>query len=442
MKKFSFKGGIHPDDNKKTTNSKPISSISAPQFMYYPLNQHIGAPLKPLVKIGDAVKMHQKIADSDAYLCAPLHSSVSGYVIDIGMYPHPSGIKTETIVIENDGCDSPAPPLNTKSLDELSSEEIIKIVREAGIVGMGGASFPTHVKLSPPSDKKIDYVIVNGAECEPYITSDHRVMLESPLDVLFGLKAVMKVFSLNKAYIAVEDNKLDAIKLLKENAAKFNGIDIITLKKKYPQGSEKHLIYSVTKRRVPSGKLPLDVGCVVLNIDTIVSITQAIKDGIPLIRRIVTVAGSSINTPSNYSVRLGTPFDEIITASGGMKEDCAKIIMGGPMMGIALESVNFSVLKNTSALLFFNNIEAHLSEESPCIRCAKCVSVCPMNLLPLNLYNYSIRKDTEKCIDFNILDCIECGSCSYVCPAKRHIVQAIRTGKILVKREKEKSNER
>lgn len=444
MKKFTFRGGIHPADSKNLTCHIKITEINPPQFLYFPLNQHLGTPAKPIVAVGDYVKMYEKIADSNGFLSAPIHSSVSGTVINIGMYPHPSGLDVETIVIENDWLYKKAAPINTKTLDELSPAQIIEIVKEAGIVGMGGASFPTHVKLSPPPDKKIEYIIINGAECEPYLTSDHRVMLENTEDILLGLKCVMKVFGLKKAYVAIEENKPDAIAKMKEAALDFPGIEIVTLKKKYPQGSEKHLIYAVTKRQVPSGKLPADCGCVVLNIDTVFAVKRAIFDGIPLTRRIVTVTGSGINNPANYSVPLGTRFESLIEQSGGIKEAVSKIIIGGPMMGNAVFTTDYPVLKNTSSLLFLEDKDAHLPEESACIRCGKCVNICPMNLLPLELYTYSKSNNFEELKNYDVLDCVECGSCSYICPAKRQLIQTIRTGKQSLskklRQEKEKNN--
>ncbi len=444
MRKFTFKGGIHPDDNKILTNRIPIKTIEAPQFLYFPLSQHIGAPAKPIVSVGDYVKMYDKIADSNEFLSAPIHSSVSGTVISVGMHPHPSGVEKETIIIENDWLYKKGEPINTKSLDELSPDEIVKIVRDAGIVGMGGASFPTHAKLSPSPDKKIEYIIINGAECEPYLTSDHRVMLETPEVVLSGIKCVMKVFSLSRAYIAIEENKADAIAKMKEKALNFPGIEVVTLKKKYPQGSEKHLIYAVTKRKVPSGKLPMDVSCVVLNIDTVSAISRAIFEGIPLTRRIVTMTGSGINNPANYAVPLGTLYSHVIEVSGGIKDSTSKVIVGGPMMGNAVFSTEYPVMKNTSCLLFLEDKDASVPDESACIRCSKCVNCCPMGLLPLELYTYSKTENIEALQKYNILDCVECGSCSYICPAKRQLIQTIRTGKqSLIKRrqaEKEKNN--
>ena len=441
MQKLTFKGGIHPNDNKSATNKIPIREIAPPDLLYFPMQQHIGAPLTALVKVGDTVKMGQKLADSDSFMCAPLHASVSGQVKDIGLYLYPTGLKMPTIVVENDGLDTPAEPLNAKSAKELSPKEIIALVREAGIVGMGGAGFPTHVKLSPPPEKKITHIILNGAECEPYLTSDHRVMMETPDEVLSGLSAVMKIFSLDRAYVGIEDNKPEAIAAMKNAAKQTPGIEILTLAKKYPQGAEKQLIKAVTGREVPSGGLPADVGCLVINVDTAAEISRAVNKGTPLMKRVVTVAGGAIKNPANFLVRIGTPFRYVIEQAGGLTEEPKKIVMGGPMMGIAGYSLDVPVVKGTSGILAFTESEVSVRSESNCIRCGKCVQVCPMNLLPTALNAYALHRDWDKCAEYNILDCIECGSCSYTCPAQRHLVQSIRWGKqqLHMKRAKEKA---
>ncbi len=434
MKKLTFKRGIHPDDNKLATCGLSIQKVDPPALLYFPLKQHIGAPLSPLVKKGDSVLMGQVIADSDAPVSVPLHSSVSGTVKDIGLYLHPSGVRVPTIVIENDGADTPAPCYPVVPVEELSKEEIIKRIRMAGIVGMGGAGFPTHIKLSPPKDKTITNIIVNGAECEPYLTSDHRVMLETPEEVLSGLSIVMKLFSLDSGTIAIEENKPDAIKVLQECSKDYPGISVVTLKKKYPQGGEKQLIYAVCGQEVPSGSLPADVGCIVLNIDTVTAICRAVTKGVPLIRRIVTVSGDCVQSPGNFFVRLGTPFSVVLEAAGGVISEPKKILMGGPMMGISGHSLDVPVVKGTSAILLFSEKETTLGQETPCIRCGKCIDVCPMSLRPSFLNAYYVKGDWDKCREEHCQDCIECGCCSYVCPAKRHLVQSIRVAKEKMKR--------
>ncbi len=426
----TFKGGIHPDDSKTATNGKPIVKLAPGNRLYFPLQQHIGAPLTPKVGVGDAVKLGQVIADSESFMSVPLHASVSGTVSDIGLYLYPTGLKMPTIVVDNDGQDTLSEGIGPKPDPEtLSPEEIRAVIRQAGIVGMGGAGFPTHVKLTPPADKPISYVIVNGAECEPYLTSDHRVMLEHPDEVLYGARVVRHLFGLKDAFIAIEENKPDAIATLQEHAADDDGIHIIALKKKYPQGAEKQLIHALTGRMVPSGGLPADVGCLVLNIDTAAEICRAFTQGMPLIRRVVTVAGGAVAEPANIETRIGVPFRELIDCAGGLTCEPGKIIMGGPMMGIAGYSLDVPVVKGTSGILAFRPDEVAVSPESNCLRCGRCVQVCPMHLLPAQLNAYAGKGDYEKCEELDVLDCIECGCCSYVCPAKRHLVQSMRAAK-------------
>lgn len=427
---YTFPGGIHPDDNKSYTNNIPITVLDGVNEHVFPLQQHIGAPLAPVVEIGSRVKVGTKLADSDAFVSVPLHSSVSGTVKAIEKRLHPNGADVMSIVVENDGeyfFDDSVRPKG--KLADLSPQDIVKIVREAGIVGMGGAGFPTHVKLSPPPEKKIEYVIVNGAECEPYLTSDHRVLLETPELVLFGLQAVMRVFGLAEGHIAIEQNKPDAILLIEKKLKEFQGVKLCELRTKYPQGAEKQLIKAITGREVPSGGLPADVGAVVINVDTAVAIAMAIQKGIPSIRRIVTVSGDAVANPANFEVRLGIPFRHLFEKAGGFQKDPEKIIMGGPMMGQAQSSLDVPVIKGTSALLAFSRDMTVYDESAACMRCGKCVKACPMHLMPLYLNMYAQVGDWEMCEKYRILDCIECGACSYLCPGRQHPVQNLRIAK-------------
>lgn len=437
MIKHTFLGGIHPPENKSATKNKAIVSLGAPELLYFPLSQHIGAPLEPVVKIGDSILAMQKIADTQSFMSAPLHSSVSGKVRDIGFYLNHTNQKVPTIVIENDGQFKMSEPLHNKNIDDLTPDEMRKIIREAGIVGMGGAGFPTHVKLTPPDDKKITDLIINAAECEPYLTSDRRIIMEMADDVIGGICAVMRLLNLNTCYIGIEDNAPEAIELL-EKKAKGTGIKVVVLKKKYPQGSEKQIINAITKKRVPMGKLPLDVGCVVVNVGTTAEIYRALSRGIALHKRIVTVSGDAIANPSNVSAYIGTPFKYLTDACGGFLSEPHKIIMGGPMMGIAGISLDVPVVKGTSGLLIFGEKHTQKYAEQSCIRCGKCVSVCPMNLLPTTLDMYSRLGDTETLIKNNIMNCMECGSCTYVCPSKRYLVQSIRSGKQKINNKRKK----
>ena len=428
LKKLSFKGGVHPNDNKKQTAGKSIEILDVPKILTYPVQQHLGASCTPCVKVGDYVKMGQKIADSEAFVSAPIHASVSGTVIDIKPCPVPNGSMVESIIIENDFTDTLDESLKPIDYESVDPDAIPAIVREAGVVGMGGATFPTHIKLNPPDKSKIDTIIINAAECEPYITSDHRVMLETPEEVIEGLKIILKRFGITNGHIAIEDNKPDAIKLLKEKC-EGEGITVDTLKKKYPQGSEKHLIYAVTKRKVPTGKLPADVGVIVVNVDTAAAIARKFKYGVPLMRRIVTVSGTPFEKETNYNVRIGTGVDYIIEKNGGFKEAPSKIIIGGPMMGVAQFRLNVPVIKGTSAILALTEKEAMIPKEENCIRCGKCIENCPMNLMPLYLQQYALKEDMEACEKYNVTSCIECGCCSYGCPSKRQLVQTIRIAK-------------
>jgi electron transport complex protein RnfC len=427
---FTFKRGIHPNEEKHYTENVPINVVlpSAGTETVLPLLQHMGVPCRPLVKIGQKVLVGEKIADNDAFICAPIHSSVSGIIRDIRPHLTVLGQIVNSVIIENDGEYKEQDGMNPRSeFESLSGEEILKIIREAGIVGLGGAGFPTHAKLTPSPDRKIDTVLINGCECEPYLTTDNRVMIEEADRVVMGLQIILKVIKNAKGVIAVEDNKPDAIKALKEACRGLPNIEVLVAKTKYPQGAEKQLITAITKKEVPLGALPMDIGCIVHNVDTVVAIQRAVMRGRPLMRKVVTLTGGAINNPGNYKVRIGTKLNDLIEMAGGFKEEPAKVVVGGPMMGVAIFDINVPIVKTTSGVLFFTNKEAFIPPEKNCIRCGGCVEHCPMGLVPTELNADILNEDGEAFVRHNGLSCIECGSCSYICPSKRRLAQAIRT---------------
>lgn len=438
MKALTFKKGIHPLYNKELTAHKKIEQMLPNKELVFPMSQHIGAPCTPIVKKGDYVYVGQKIGEANGFVSAPIHSSVSGTVKLIERRMTVKGVKDQCIIIENDEQYELSNEIETKvkKIDEnLTKEVLVDCVKEAGIVGMGGATFPTHVKLSTPPDKRVDYIIVNGAECEPYLTSDHRVMLESGEELIGGLEILKHVFKEATIIIGVEDNKMDAFNHLKE-LSKTSNIKVELLHTKYPQGSEKHLIYALTHREVPSGKLPIEVGCIVHNVDSVVAIYRAITKGQPIMRRIVTVSGKGVKNPCNVEVKIGTSFRQILEYAQVDMDKTVKIIAGGPMMGTAISDIDVPVMKGTSAILCFTEEEAKLEEPSNCIRCAKCVEVCPMGLVPSALQNYAIHNKYDDFLKNNGMDCIECGCCAFTCPAKRELVQSIRTAKAAIRNKK------
>ena len=435
---FTFKGGLHIPDHKTATNKIPIKKLDGAAVHIYPVIQHIGAPLEPVVSVGDAVKVGDLLADSEAPISVPVHSSISGVVTEIKEYPHPSGNMVKAIFVKNDNLYAVSDKVTPKEPDNMTKEEMLKVIHDAGIMGMGGAGFPTHIKLNPPADKDIRYIIVNGAECEPYLTSDHRRMLETPEVVIDGLKIVMKLLGLNKGYIGVENNKINAIRAL--NKVKPGDVEIIPLITKYPQGAEKQLINAVTGKKVPSGGLPADAGAIVLNIDTVTNISRAFRMGMPAISRIVTLSGDAINTPQNFEVRTGMPIGKVIEAGGGFKKEPEKIIIGGPMMGTAQFNLDVPVIKTTSAILALTKAETIYDEDTSCIRCGKCVECCPMRLMPLYLNKYILDGDMEKAEKYGVLDCIECGLCSYLCPGMRNPLNNIRVAKQKILELRRKNN--
>lgn len=436
---LTFKGGVHVPHNKEFTERKPIEVAKEPTVVYIPLHQHIGAPCEALVSIGDRVKVGQKIGQVEAFVSATVHSSIAGKVKNIIEMNTPTGIKTKTIVIESDETNELDENIVSRgNIEDLSSQEILQIIKEAGLTGMGGAAFPTHVKLSPPPEKKIDTVIINAAECEPFLTSDHRVMLETPEKVIIGLKAMMKVLGVEEGYIGIENNKMDAVKSLKEALSPDDKINIVTVKAKYPQGDEKRLIDAITGRKVPSGGLPMDVGCVVNNAGTAKAIAEVILEGKPLYERVVTVTGNGIKEPKNLLVKIGTPFKEIIEQCGGFNGIPGKILMGGPMMGLSQYSTDVPVIKGSSGILVLTEEEAKPRKINPCIKCGKCLEACPVYLQPLFISAHALKDNFESAEKYGALDCVECGACSYICPANRPLTESIRFAKreILSKRKK------
>lgn len=428
MASLTFKGGIHPYDGKDLSKSKPIAEAMPTDMMIYPLSQHIGAPAKSIVSVGDRVLGNQKIAEADGFVSANIYSSVSGIVKAIEPRRVVNGSKVMSIVVENDNMYEYGPDIPVRPIADMTKEEVVAIIKEAGIIGMGGAGFPTHVKLSPKNPDQIHYVIANCAECEPYLTSDYRKMIEEPEKLVAGLKIILCLFDHARGILAVEDNKPDAIKKLKELTIDEPRIEVKALKTKYPQGSERQLIFATTKRAINSTMLPADAGCIVDNVDTIIAIYSAVIEGKPLTERIITVTGDAIRFPQNYKVKCGTIYGSLIEEAGGFKDSYPeKIISGGPMMGMAMYDLNVPVTKASSALLCMKKDEVKACKPTNCINCGMCVGVCPSRLIPSRLADFAENDDKEQYEHYNGMECVECGSCSYVCPAKRQLAQSIRT---------------
>ena len=430
LKTFSI-GGVHPHENKLSAH-QPIITAEVPAKAVILLSQHIGAPAKPIVAKGDTVKVGQKIAEPGGFVSAAIHSSVSGKVAKIDTIVDASGYAKPAIFIDVKGDEWEESIDRTPDLVKecnLSSQEIIKKIADAGIVGMGGACFPTQVKLCPPPQFKAECVVINAVECEPYLTADHQLMLEHAEEIIVGVTILMKSVNVNKAYIGIENNKPDAIKLMTEVATNYPGVEVVPLKVRYPQGGEKQLLDAIIKRQVAAGALPISTGAVVQNVGTAFAIYQAVQKNKPLFERIITVTGKSLAKPSNFLARIGTPMKQLIDACGGLPEDTGKIIGGGPMMGKALVNTDVPTAKGSSGILIMNDKEARRGAIQPCIRCAKCVSACPMGLEPFLLATVSAHGDFERVEKEDIMSCIECGSCQFTCPSNRTLLDFIRMGK-------------
>ncbi len=431
MLKTFPKGGIHPPENKLTANLK-TEVLELPKQVAIPIAQHIGAPAKILVKKKDKVKVGQVIAEINGFVSANIHSSVSGTVFKIEETADAGGYKKTAIIIKTEGDEWEETIIRDNKLKkdfELEPRQMLKRIEDAGIVGLGGATFPAHIKLLPPKGMKAEVLILNGVECEPYLTADHRLMLEKGEEILVGTQILMKVLQTDKAIIGIENNKKDAIRHMTELCKNYPGISVTPLKVQYPQGGEKQLIKAVTGREVPSGGLPIAVGAVVQNVGTVFAVYEAVQKNKPLIERIVTVTGKSLSNPKNLLVRIGTPVSALIEAAGGLPEDTGKVISGGPMMGRALNSLEPAVTKGTSGILVLPQNESKRKEIKPCIRCAKCVNVCPMGLEPFLLMTLAQKNLFERSEKEDVTDCIECGSCSYTCPSDRPLLDYIRLGK-------------
>lgn len=429
---LTFKGGIHPYDGKELSKGDPILPLKPKKELAYLMSQHIGAPAKPVVSKGDRVLAGQMIAEAGGFVSAPVYASVSGTVKGIEPRLTATGGTSDAVIVENDGLYEAVEYHPAPHPEELTKEEIRKKIQEAGVVGMGGAGFPTHVKLTPKEPEKIDYILVNGAECEPYLTSDYRRMLEEPEKLIGGLKVILQLFDHAKGCICIEDNKPDCIGKISKLVAEEPRIEVKKLKTKYPQGAERMLIYAVTGRKINSSMLPADAGCVVDNVDTVVAVYKAVVLGQPLMHRIVTVTGDAVQKPSNFYVPVGTDFQELLDAAGGLKGPVEKMISGGPMMGFALYDLHVPVTKTTSALLCLTRDEVSHSETTACINCGRCVSECPEQLLPSRLATFAEYREEDKFLKYNGMECCECGCCSFVCPAKRPLAQDIKSMRKMV----------
>lgn len=425
----TFKGGVHPYDGKDLAKDQPIQKIMPKGEMVYPVSQHIGAPASPIVAVGDRVLRGQKIAEAGGFVSAPIYASVSGTVKAIQPRRTAVGDMVNSIIVENDGLMEEVEFYPVEDINSLSKEEILNRIKEAGVVGMGGAGFPTHVKLSPKEPEKIEFIIANCAECEPYLTADYRRMMETPEELVEGMKIVLRLFEGAKGILGVEDNKPDAIAKLQELTKDEPQVEVMPLQTKYPQGGERQLIYATTKREINSTMLPADAGCIVDNVETLISIYHAVKFGKPVMERIFTVTGDAVVKPGNFLYCIGMSYAELLEAAGGFKEQPEKIISGGPMMGFSMFELEIPTTKTSSSLLCFLKDEVAASETTACINCGRCVGACPEQIVPSKLAKMSEFGDKAAFEKWNGMECIECGSCSYICPAKRPLAQYIKTMK-------------
>ena len=426
----AFFGGIHPYDNKAATNKKPIEQLPPTAQVVLPMSLHIGAPCRPCVAVGDHVNIGQVVGEAPAFVSAPIHASISGTVVAVEPRPHFSGVPVMSVVIENDFENTLDPSIHpAENPEDLTVEQLTEIVKNAGIVGHGGATFPTHVKISSGVGK-VDTVILNGCECETYLTSDHRLMLESPEEIIGGAILLAKIFKVDQVHLAIEANKMNAAELMRLKIQQMGApVTVEVLHTRYPQGAEKQLCQAITGRQIPSGALPAAIGCAVFNVDTAGAIYRAVYQGMPVARRIVTVSGSGVREPKNLECPIGTPIRELLDACGGVYPDTFKIIMGGPMMGHAQYDMDAPIGKGTNGILAFHKDEERTVENPTCIRCGKCTSVCPMRLQPLFMYMYESRNMLKELEAAHVLDCIECGCCAYICPGRLHLTQTFRAGK-------------
>lgn len=440
LENLTFKGGVHIPEHKDLTKDKAIETAIEPKIVYISLHQHVGSSCEAIVSVGDMVKVGQKIGDSKAFLSTPVHSSVSGVVKGISQIYTPDGMKTDCVVIESDGLNELHESVKPfENLDKFSKEEIINLIKEAGIVGLGGAGFPMHAKLVASDDSKIDTAILNGAECEPYITVDHRVMLEQPESIIKGLKIIMHCLDLETGYIGVEDNKKDAIEVL-NSSIKDENIKIVSLKTKFPQGDSYRMVDAILDRKVPEGGRCKDVGTIVSNVSTALAVAELFKLGKPLYERTITVTGNGVKEPKNIKVKIGTTIKDIIEQCGGFNGEPGKIIAGGPMTGKALFSLDTPIIKSTSAIIVLTPEESTHKETEPCVKCGRCLQVCPVNLQPLLLSAYSLKDMFEMTQEYHVEECIQCGACSFICPSRRPLTESIRHAQreIYLKRKKTK----